>query len=245
VDAIDAAEGDQAAALAKLEGYAARLALLHHVVSVTAAGSKALHPVGETSVDAAITLTGWFAGEATRVYTILIESAEERDRRRLVEFVAARGGSVSTRDLQRANSRRWPTRESAEEELAALVEAGLGGWEEVPAPRGGGHRQRLFRLHAPAPDTSDTRPKLPAPAPDTCSDTRLDGVDPRVCENDLNASESNGYSGQALRDEKRVSEVSGADAGSGEKLPDANVGRECRTEGDDEGDGHGDAWEGD
>src|SRR5262249_3278972 len=67
-DATDSAEGEQAAALAKLEGYAARLALIHHVVSLTAADPERLviHPVTETSLRAAIGLVEWFAGEAVR-----------------------------------------------------------------------------------------------------------------------------------------------------------------------------------
>lgn len=105
-EAQDAAEGEQAAALAKIESYAARLALVHHLVSLAAAQCCALHPVGETSMRAAITLAEWFAGEAARVYTILLESSEDRDRRRLVEWITTRGGTISVRDLQRANSRR-------------------------------------------------------------------------------------------------------------------------------------------
>src|SRR5262249_48715752 len=78
-----AAEGQLAAALSKLEGYAARLALLHHVVGRVARGEDDRHPVGPESIEAGVTLCRWFAGEARRIYTTLSESTEQRETRRL------------------------------------------------------------------------------------------------------------------------------------------------------------------
>jgi hypothetical protein len=147
-DATDSAEGEQAAAMAKLEGYAARLALIHHVVSLTAADPDrlAIHPITETSLRAAIALVEWFASEARRVYTILRETAEERECRRLVEWIEARGGTVTVRALHRANQRRWPTSEHAELALDALVQAGLGRWSEAQSGPSGGRPSRQFHL---------------------------------------------------------------------------------------------------
>jgi hypothetical protein len=145
-DATDAAEGEQAAAMAKLEGYAARLALIHHIVSLSAAdaGGLVVHPITDASIAPAMALVEWFAGEAVRVYTILRETAEERDCRRLVEWIEARGGSVYPRDLQRANARRWPSSEHAEAALDALVSAGLGQWRKVPPGPEGGRPGRVY-----------------------------------------------------------------------------------------------------
>jgi hypothetical protein len=147
-DATDAAEGEQAAALAKLEGYAARLALVHHIVSITVDKPSALvvQPITETSLRAAIRLVEWFAGEAGRVYTILRETAEERDCRRLVEWIEARGGSTTPRDLHRANAVRWPTSEHAELALDALALAELGEWGELESGPSGGRPTRKFTL---------------------------------------------------------------------------------------------------
>jgi hypothetical protein len=148
-DATDAAEGEQAAALAKLEGYAARLALIHHVLSLTAAGAQGSeHPITETSLRAAIALVEWFAGEAARVYTILRETNEERECRRLVEWIEARGGSVYARDLQRANPRRWPSSEYAEAALDGLVKTGLGEWRNSASGPAGGRPACVFYLRA-------------------------------------------------------------------------------------------------
>jgi hypothetical protein len=147
-DATDAAEGEQAAALAKLEGYAARLALLHHVVSLTAADPERLviHPITETSLHAGISLVEWFASEAVRVYMILRETPEERECRRLVEWIDARGGAVTVRELHRANQRRWPTSEHAELALDALVQVGLGRWSEPQSGPYGGRPSGYFHL---------------------------------------------------------------------------------------------------
>jgi hypothetical protein len=156
-DATDSAEGEQAAALAKLESYAARLALIHHVVSLTAAAPDrlAIHPLTETSLRAGIALVEWFASEAMRVYTILRETTEERECRRLIEWIEARGGKVTARDLHRANQRRWPTSEHAELALDALVQVGLGRWSDVQSGSEGGRPSHQFHL---CPTSAVTKP---------------------------------------------------------------------------------------
>jgi Protein of unknown function (DUF3987) len=77
----EASEGELAAAFSKLEAYAARFALLHHVVEHVANGKPDLLPVGPESIDAGVTLARWFAYEARRIYSTLAETSEERNRR--------------------------------------------------------------------------------------------------------------------------------------------------------------------
>src|SRR5262249_24245066 len=151
------AEGEQAAALAKLEGYAARLAHLHHIVCLTAADPERLviHPITENSLHAAIGLVEWFAGEALPVYTILRGTAEDRECRRLIEWIEARGGKVTARDVHRANQRRWPTSEHAGLALDALVQAGLGRWSEPQSGPAGGRPSYQFQLF---PTSAVTKP---------------------------------------------------------------------------------------
>jgi DNA polymerase I-like protein with 3'-5' exonuclease and polymerase domains len=127
-----AVEGELAAAFSKLEAYAARFAILHHVIGRVARGEDDLVPVQKVSIDAGVTLCRWFATEARRIYTTLSESNEERDTRRLVEFIQARGGSITVRGLMRANCRRYPDAQSAESALVALIQAGLAQWIELP-----------------------------------------------------------------------------------------------------------------
>jgi hypothetical protein len=169
-----AAEGEQRSAFAKIEGYAPRLALLHHVVTEVAsrvpqepaqAGGEVYPeldqlgaagyrppPITEASMAAGIELARWFAGEALRIYAVLRESEDERQRRKLVEWIAEQGGRVTVRHLQRSNSRRWPASGPAEADLQALVAAGLGRWEEGVAPRGG-NPGRWFQLTRPTLDS--------------------------------------------------------------------------------------------
>jgi hypothetical protein len=143
-----AAEGDMAAALSKLEGYAPRLGLVHHVVSHLAVREDDKRPVGPSSIQAGITLVRWFAHEARRIYTTLSESTEERDRRTLADFIQTRGGTITVRELMRANCRRFPNVESAELALSSLVKFGVGRWEHSPSGPEGGRPSEMFILGA-------------------------------------------------------------------------------------------------
>ena len=76
---------------------AARLPLIVHFVR-WAAEDPTLQTVGavdRASVEAGVALVRWFAHEARRVYGMLAESDDDRDRRRLVDLIRANGGSVS------------------------------------------------------------------------------------------------------------------------------------------------------
>src|SRR5262249_22983084 len=84
------AEGAQAAAFAKIEAYAPRLALLHHVVAHVAGGVDDRREITATSMKAGIDLARWFAVEAVRIYTMLRETSEEQQTRELVEWIASR-----------------------------------------------------------------------------------------------------------------------------------------------------------
>lgn len=153
-----AAEGDLAAAFSKLEAYAARFALLHHVVSRVALGLPDLVPVEEESVAAGIRLCQWFAAEARRIYSTLAETAGQRDTRHLVEFIRSHGGKITCRELQRSNSRKYPTSDAAQAALDALAKRGLAEWIDPPtSPKGGQPARFLQLLEAPdATDSTDT-----------------------------------------------------------------------------------------
>lgn len=150
-----AADGPIAAALSKLEGYAARLALAHHVVSCAASASDDRREIGQQSLEAGVALARWFAGEARRIYGLLSEADEDRDLRRLLDYVGARGGSITVRQLQRANNYKYPTAEAAQAALDELASAGLACWGPMQeCPRGGNPARSLSLL--PTPDTCDT-----------------------------------------------------------------------------------------
>src|SRR5262249_42948715 len=113
----EGADGDLAAAFAKIEAYCARFALIHHVVTHVGLGSSDRRPVGAVSVRQAIRLADWFAREAERIYAALGEDEEARERRTLAEYVQARGGRITARDLHRARPKKYPRAEDAEAAL--------------------------------------------------------------------------------------------------------------------------------
>ena len=132
-------QADQTGALAavwsKLEGYAARLALVIHQVR-WAAGDLSLsdaNQVDEKSIRAGVAMARWFGHEARRVYAMLDECEEERDRRRLVDLIRAKGGSISGSELVRS-SRAHSTVVDAEEALDDLAQDGIGRWEQPSQP---------------------------------------------------------------------------------------------------------------
>lgn len=139
--------GDLSAAWSKLEGYAARLALVVHLTRRAAGDATLRDParVDEASIAAGVALARWFGDEARRVYAILGESDEGRESRGLVEVVQRKGGNVSGRELVQA-SRAFRTVADAEEALSALVEAGAGSWV-TPEQHGRGQpKARRFVL---------------------------------------------------------------------------------------------------
>ncbi|CEF48211.1 unnamed protein product [uncultured bacterium] len=164
-------DDDLAAAFSKIEAYAGRLALVHHLVSLAGAGPvSGTEPVGLESLESGIALARWFASEAERVYAALVEDDTTARLRLLAERVRGLGGRVTVRDLQHSNSRKYRTAASAEAALAELVTAGWGCWEEIRQP-GGGHPRREFVLR-PTDDTSDTRPAGESDPPAAASDSR-------------------------------------------------------------------------
>lgn len=140
--------GDLSAAWSKLEGYAARLALVVHLTRWAAGDATLRDParVDEASIAAGVVLARWFGDEARRVYAILSESDDDRETRRLMEWIDRKGGTVTARDLTHGV---WAYRgdpDAAERALSALVEAGIGRWEaDAHGPKGGRPAQR-FRL---------------------------------------------------------------------------------------------------
>jgi hypothetical protein len=144
-----ARQGAEFAALAKLEGYAARLSLLHHVVAHTAVEVDDLRDVGEQSVQCGITLVEWFAAEAKRIYGSLRETEDECRLRELVEWVQGRGGETTPGALRDSCRGRYPTAPDAEDALCELVEAGFGHWFWLESGPNGGRPTRVFKLAAP------------------------------------------------------------------------------------------------
>ncbi len=152
--------GELAAAFSKLEGYAARLALLVHLVRVATDDSTVNSmEIDAQSVTAGATLVSWFGNEVRRVCATFGESEEARERRELEELIRRKGGSVTSRDLMRS-SRQYATAAAAESALEDLVKAGIGTWRKDDHGGGRGRPVRRFDLADAADvDTNSTKPE--------------------------------------------------------------------------------------
>lgn len=122
-------DDDLAAAWSKLEAYAARFALLFQLAS-RASGEASGEEIDQTSVENAVRLADWFGGQAKRVYGLFVETAEDRDRRELVDLIQKRGGVITPRELTNTI---WRFKKVADGEAAlnGLVQAGLGAFRVV------------------------------------------------------------------------------------------------------------------
>lgn len=152
-------DDDTGAAFAKLEGYAARFALVLHLMDAVCGvpGVRQDGPVGLAHIEAGITLTEWFANEAERIYAMFRETPEEGARRELVDHIHSWGGAASARDLMR-RVHRIHTSQQAEAALQDLVTQGLGRWVDRPAGSKGGRPARVLELIDPSPVDIDTTP---------------------------------------------------------------------------------------
>jgi hypothetical protein len=151
------AEHDAAAARrAKCEAYALRIALFLEL----AADPAAVH-VGPDAIRRGTALAGWLADESDRVATLAAENPEETERRKLVELIAAKGGGITPRELQRA-SRQYATAGDAEAALLRLVREGVAELEHVHTA---GRDVTRFRLVQP--EGADTSPPNTTPRADT------------------------------------------------------------------------------
>jgi hypothetical protein len=128
-----------------LEGYAARLALVVHCVRQAAGEAVDAWRCDEVSMASGIALAEWFGHEAKRVYGVLCESPEDRDCRRLMELLQAKGGHATVRELSRA-SRLYASAADWEQALQKLAEAGKGRWQNPKPGAAGGHPVRMFHL---------------------------------------------------------------------------------------------------
>ncbi len=147
-------EGAARAASAKLEGYAARIALVFHCVQ-QASGEKDSEYIEAADIESGIIVAEWFGEETRRVYFAMHENPVSRRRRELIEWIAGRGGRATVRDLQRNLRRYERDADQAESELSQLVDLGLGAWSY----QGEGLRGRPTRVFclAESPDFPITK----------------------------------------------------------------------------------------
>ena len=146
--------GRLAAAHAKIEAYAARLALVVHLVDsvATDAPESTVDTISESAMIAGVTLAQWFSYESERVYRIIEESEGEAEQRAVVELIGRKGGRITARQLRQSMRCFRDNASGAEQALNELVAAGVGTWE--PSPSGErGQPTRWFRLSTASTST--------------------------------------------------------------------------------------------
>ena len=144
---------------AKLEGGAARLALVVHSLRWACGESVGPFVMDAQAMNAGITLAQWFKHESLRVYRMLHAAPLEKRAILLTEWISQRGGSVTARDLQNAKGTRFPLASDAREALDALVDRGWGRRQEKPPGPKGGRSTTIFVLNPPTTsDKCDTTP---------------------------------------------------------------------------------------
>jgi hypothetical protein len=147
--------GDLAYAWSKLEGYAARVALIVHFVRWAANDPTLASPdvVDRESIRAGVGISRWYGNEARRIYALLGETDVEREQRELTEWIARRGGSTTVNEVSHGLRRFRGRPGVAREALKDLEKAGLGYWEQpIPGEKGGRPSER-FRLFGGMPVT--------------------------------------------------------------------------------------------
>jgi hypothetical protein len=159
--AVECDENEEAA-WNKLSGYAARLALIGQLTS----NPNATTVTGEVMA-AACDLARWFGFEAVLIYASMAETREQREQRKLIEFVESHGGTMSVREIMQGY---WPLknqREKTEQQLDALERTGIGKWEPVGTTAKGGRPTRKFQL---LPGIYSTKPPRLRGKPASCVD---------------------------------------------------------------------------
>jgi len=154
---LSALEGDEAAAYSKIEGYAARLALIDHVVrSMTDAPNVSDgRAIEEVSLESGIVLARWFGAEALRVYEVLDEPDSDGAQRRLLDWIERNGGTATANEVSKGLRRYRSDAEGARAALTELDHAGFGTLAEVTPSARGGRPTLRFILGSTVTNTPD------------------------------------------------------------------------------------------
>lgn len=136
------ATGPVAAMLAKAEGWAARLALVCHLIRQAGPEPALGDRIDADSVRRGVGLARWAAREWQRVFHDMQHGTAVEDDTALRQWIAARGGMATARDVARGLAKyRGPG--AAEAALQRLARAGAAEWT---APATGGRPADAVRL---------------------------------------------------------------------------------------------------
>lgn len=132
-------DGDQLAAWAKLEGYAARIALVLQLANDPDATA-----VSDESLASGIRLAEWFGNEADRFYSGARETPEQVERRLLAEWLTGRQPTTPA-EIARSGPQKFRGKaEQVEVLMNTLASEGKGEWQNQPPGPSGGRPTRGF-----------------------------------------------------------------------------------------------------
>lgn len=135
-------------AWSKLEGQAARLALVFHCVReiyLPSPGDNAT-TISADTLNAALVWIEWLKNETRRIYYTLANEGDTRQADRLITFARRNGGSITARDAARVGAGGRDVA-AVEKIMAGLVTAGLAEWVK-PELSKVGRPTRRFLLKA-------------------------------------------------------------------------------------------------
>jgi len=191
--------GDISSAWSKLEGYAARLALIVHCCRAVSEGMEGdgVDAVDAQSMAAGIIMVKWFAGEAERAYAMLGGDAQTDEQSNLLAYIHNRGGRISARELKEGRSKYRPAG-AARDALLKLAEAGHGRMIFLPTAENGGRQIEVFEAKSPVPKP----PRLNGGTGGTSTDTPAGWGENGGCSTDTaGTAPQNGRSGTASDDD--------------------------------------------
>ncbi len=175
---VDAESEDEAAAFAKLEGYAARFALIVHCIRCVS-GDAAVDDryIDAASIRAGIELARWFVYETSRVYQELAETGEDHEAVQLIDLIRRNGGRITPRELQQRRNKFKRSVELASDALQELVDSELGVWEYIAPGSSGGQPSKVFVISRQTPENDSNANDTHASAPENGGIVGVDSVD--------------------------------------------------------------------
>jgi len=150
----DLSDDEGRAAWSKLRAVAARLALIHHLVTWSerrssidpGGGDRQPSPISLASMEAGIVLARWYAVEQRRLYAGLAGDTFGETLAGAIAWIEAHGGTTSVREMQRNGRTAWREPGVAQDLLDALEDAEVGRFEDVPTTARGGRPTQVFHL---------------------------------------------------------------------------------------------------
>lgn len=143
-----ASDGDDAAILGKMNGFAARIALVFYLAKMASGELSPRVPdrIDQYSMASGIRLAQWFGHEARRIHASLDAGTDARRRADVLGWIKTRDGTATPRDLQTRFRSRFPTSGEAERELRDYEGRGLGTITVRQSERGGGRPSLVFSM---------------------------------------------------------------------------------------------------